>query len=335
MVLFEAGYHDLDGGDSLLQSGFWARFKEAHGWKGYPLSYTLNGERKTLLVLSRRIAGLFSIGYVPHGPELPADDDFKWNLAAMAREIQGYLPLGALFVRFDLPEAGSPLSRPFKKASDDIQPPDTVILDLVQDEETLLSGMHKKTRYNIKLAEKKGVTVRRGTPEEIDAWYEIYRITADRDKIAPHSREYYKRIFSLSKEYGPGSPEWILYLAEHEGELLAGNIVCRCGKTATYVYGATSNSKRDLMPAYLLQWTAIQEAKAADCTRYDFHGIPPADDPRHPMHGLYRFKTGFGGIILHRMGSWDFPYTRLVYPLYRLVERLRFFWYRVVKKRLG
>lgn len=345
-VLYEAGYHDLDHTDTLLQSGFWARFKESHGWTSHPLTYTLNGERKTLLALSRRIAGVIGIGYVPFGPDLLTSGDsssdaltdppdYPLHLRAIARELQGYLPLGALFVRFDLPDEGERLGRPFVKAADNIQPADTVVLDLTLEEEALLSAMHKKTRYNIRLAEKKGVTVRRGTAGDLDAWYDIYRITAERDRIAPHSREYYKSLFALAADYGAGAPQLILYLAEHEGELLAGNIVSRCGTAATYLYGATSNSKRDLMPAYLLQWTAIQEAKQAGCHSYDFHGIPPADNPAHPMHGLYRFKTGFGGRIVHRRGSWDYPYTRLFYPLYRLAERLRFFWYRVVKKRFG
>ncbi|MGL4987163.1 MAG: lipid II:glycine glycyltransferase FemX, partial [Treponemataceae bacterium] len=100
---------------------------------------------------------------------------------------------------------------------------------------------------------------------------------------------------------------------------------------AVYLYGASSNEKRNLMPAYLLQWVAIKDAKESGCIQYDFYGIPPTDDINHPMHGLYRFKTGFGGRIVHRVGSFDIPFSIFYLP-FRLAESLRSFWFKKIKK---
>jgi len=124
-----------------------------------------------------------------------------------------------------------------------------------------------------------------------------------------------------------------LITATHEGDLLAGIIVAFYGGRATYLYGASSNEKRNLMPAYALQWEAIKQAKDLGCREYDFFGIPPTHDKSHPMHGLFQFKTGFGGEIHHYYGAWDFPYGKLFYGFYRLVERLRLWYYKGFRKR--
>ena len=87
------------------------------------------------------------------------------------------------------------------------------------------------------------------------------------------------------------------------------------------------------MPTYALQWEAMLKAKEKGCSSYDMFGIPPANDPQHPMYGLYRFKTGFGGVIHHRLGAWDYKYSSLVYPIYCVVEVLRKFYYKTIRKR--
>ena len=124
-----------------------------------------------------------------------------------------------------------------------------------------------------------------------------------------------------------------LYLARHDGELLAGIIVARYRRSAYYLYGASSNAKRNLMPAYALQWRAISECKKEGAESYDFFGVPPAEDSDHPMHGLYRFKVGFGGTIVHRPGAYDLPLRRAWYSLFRRAERARAYYYRVIRKR--
>lgn len=294
------------------------------------------------------------MAYVPHGPlglekllaHTPADERQRTAsriLADLADRLRPHLPRGTVFFRWDLllgttwtlesPEPETfpqPLLPPLKKAVD-VQPPNTVILDLRGSEEEILEGMHKKTRYNIRLAEKKGVVIREAEPEELPRWYELYRITSERDKISIHPESYYRGLFSTSADF-PQYPVK-LWLAEHEGQLLAGIITVKAGDRVTYLYGASSNEGRNLMPAYLLQWKAIQWAKDQGATSYDFFGIPPTGEEGHPMHGLYRFKTGFGGVIHHRLGAWDRVYRLLPYLALSLSEKMRTWYYKVWKKR--
>jgi lipid II:glycine glycyltransferase (peptidoglycan interpeptide bridge formation enzyme) len=218
----------------------------------------------------------------------------------------------------------------------DIQPPDTAVLDLGYEEESLLAAMKTKTRYNIGLAAKKGVRVEEGTAADLPAWYRMYQETAQRDRITLHAFDYYRRQFELAYAGGPDgpgqAPELKLLLARHEGDLLAGIIVAVHGSAATYLYGASSDAKRNLMPAYALQWEAIRLVRRRGCRTYDLFGIPPSPDPAHPMHGLYRFKTGFGGRIVNRPGCWDYPYSRPGYTAYALAERARSWYYRRFRK---
>ena len=355
IALEELGEHS-----NLLQSSFWGSLKGEFGWK--PLAFRLDGRlsasgERGLLVLVRELGFGQSLAYVPHGPMSGSvDSTAGWELTAeLAGALMPYLPKSCMFIRFDPPwgvnrpaldkEAGgypedelSPgrggAAAAFRKAQMDIQPPSTVILGLNQSEEELLKGMKSKTRYNIRLAAKKGVEVRTAGIEALPEWYELYRITGERDKIALHSYDYYERIFTLAAEQPNGTaPELRLLLAVIDGVIEAGIVTCRKGKRATYLYGASSNNKRNYMPAYALQWKAIKQAAADGCTEYDFFGIPPVDNPEHPMYGLYRFKTGFGGDILHRPGCWDYPYKKNLYSLYRAAERARYFYYKKLKKR--
>jgi lipid II:glycine glycyltransferase (peptidoglycan interpeptide bridge formation enzyme) len=103
-------------------------------------------------------------------------------------------------------------------------------------------------------------------------------------------------------------------------------------KEAVYLYGASGNEKRNLMPSYLLQWNAIRDAKNSGCGFYDFYGCPPSDDKNHPMHGLFLFKTGFGGKLVHRPGSFDVILKRRTYFLYRCAEKIRSVYFKKIKK---
>jgi len=330
---------DLDGSNPLLQSAFWARFKERFGWE--PAAFKLPDEA-TLLALLRRLPGGFLICYVPHGPALTAEVPDVDRLAALARGIAGaYAARGAAapdFVRFDLPFEGAAaeaatrrLPGSFVPAVADVQPPDTVIIDLTLPEEEILAGMKSKTRYNVRLSAKRGVEVVRAGAASIDEWYDMYRITAERDGIVIHSREYYASLFELSRD--DPAVEIELLVASVDGLAVAGNIVVAAGGTGTYLFGASTNEHRNLMPTYGLQWEGMRLCKAWGCTRYDFGGIPPTDDPEHPMHGLYRMKTGFGGEIVHRPGAWDFPVHPLRYRIFRAAERAREYYYKRFRKR--
>ena len=280
-------------------------------------------------MLSRRLTAFFSLAYVPWGPELPSGFDGGSRaraLGALAARLKAMLPASTLFIRFDPPwareegEPAVPLPRPFCRASADIQAPDTVLVDLSADEEAILARMKPKTRYNVRLAEKK-VRVVQPDSAGLEAFYALFRETASRDGIAVYGIGYYRALFEECAASADAQLQ--LYLACHEDDPIAAIITLRCGGTATYLYGASSNRKRNLMAPALLQWRAMLDAKAAGCTSYDLFGIPPDDNPLHPMAGLYRFKTGFGGRIVHRSGSFDYPYNAPGYALFHTAEKLR------------
>jgi lipid II:glycine glycyltransferase (peptidoglycan interpeptide bridge formation enzyme) len=109
-------------------------------------------------------------------------------------------------------------------------------------------------------------------------------------------------------------------MADHEGEFLAAMFLVISNKRATYLYGASSDRKRNLMATYAIQWEAIRMAGGAGCEEYDMFGVAPNGYRSHPMHGLYRFKSGFGGKMFHRMGCWDYPLNKSEYDLFLAQE---------------
>jgi len=308
--------------DSFLQSAMWGRFKARFGWeaRAFVIEWAEGGARP-LLTLSRRIAPGIAMTYIPWGPELPADGVSPNATEELARALRPLLPHIA-FIRFDppwfAPDEGAPPEppAPFKRAAADIQPPDTVLVDLTPPPEDILAAMKPKWRYNIGLAEKRGVAVTQRGEQGIDLFYRLLAETAERDGIAVHHIEYYRTLFEECRDLR-------LYTAEHEGDVLAAIVVLFRGKQATYLYGASANVKRNLMAPYALQWKAMQDAREYGCAVYDLFGIPPNEDPHHPMAGLYRFKTGFGGAIIHRPGSWDYPCQPALYALFSGAEHLR------------
>lgn len=394
---------DCDRAQTFLQSGFWASFKSAFGWKALPFIFSRQGHPdETLLVMERTLRAGLKFAYVPHGPALDSassPEERTELLSALSLALKPLLPAGTVFLRFDPPwyaaesakseeaeraaiAAGSApkgalkpevkaeidaalepvfnadLDRPgygspLRRAAADVQPPDTVLLDIGRSEADILAGMKPKWRYNIRLAEKKGVIVSEAralggaetaSPEGTADWrpalhefYRLYRETSARDHIALHPESYYEKLFETAAAYkaggGPARPDMRIWTASNEGDILASIITIFWGKQAVYLYGASCNLKRNLMPAYALQWAAIRAAKAAGCVIYDFYGIPPTSDPKHPMAGLYLFKTGFGGQNIHRGGSWDYPLNSMMYGAFRAAERARAWYYKDFKKR--
>jgi lipid II:glycine glycyltransferase (peptidoglycan interpeptide bridge formation enzyme) len=254
-------------------------------------------------------------------------------LAFLCLALKPFLPRTCAFIRIDPPwhstgaDAAAPLlEKPFRRAAADVQPPDTVIIDLSKTVEDLLAGMKSKWRYNVRLAEKKGVTIRSAGAEGLPVFYRLFEETCRRDGIAMHSLDYYQTLFRLAAD--DPTVDARLYIAtggaasEAAGDLAAIITLFRGGE-ATYLYGASASEGRNLMPTYLLQWQAICDAKAAGCRSYDLFGIPPTAEEGHPMHGLYQFKTGFGGAIIHRPGSWDYDLRPLPARLFRAAEKAR------------
>jgi lipid II:glycine glycyltransferase (peptidoglycan interpeptide bridge formation enzyme) len=338
---------ETSGAPNFLQSGFWAAFKSTFGWESRCFLVRCSGDdghriEIPLSVLLRVLPGGYTLAYIPHGPD-PGDSlpgDPCDCLEYLSRALKPYLPKSCLFIRYDVPWGSwgeenfpKPLCRPLRRAPMDIQPPDTVVLSLEGDENSLLAAMKPKTRYNIRLAEKKGVQVREGSAVDLGRWYDLYRETAGRDGISLHGFAYYLRLFELAGAYPGRRPELRLLLAEAEDRLLAGIIIAVFGTQAFYLYGASSNEMRNYMASYLLQWRAMLLAKSLGARVYDLFGIPPRDDPGHAMYGLFRFKTGFGGRFLHRPGSYDFPLKFVPYLGYRAAEGLRKWYHKVWVKR--
>jgi lipid II:glycine glycyltransferase (peptidoglycan interpeptide bridge formation enzyme) len=323
--------------DTFLQSKMWGEFKSRFGWKprAFLIEWKDNGTIP-MLSISRNLAPGFSFVYVPWGPQLPSGfppENRPKALSELAVKIKPFLQK-PVFIRFDPPwysedgsyfsenDEASFLSAGLKKAAASIQPPDTVIVNLTAPAEKILEEMKPKWRYNILYAGKKNVIVKSEGVQGLETFYSLLKETSARDGILIHSFDYYKTLFEICGKYG-NELTLRLYTASHEGEVIASIIVLFRGRYATYLYGASSDKKRNMMPTYALQWKAMQDAKEAGCLFYDLFGIPPDDDPNHPMAGLYRFKTGFGGQIIHRPGCWDYPYKTFIYNLFNCAESFR------------
>ncbi len=288
--------------------------------------------------------------------------EFAHFLSELAAALKPELPSNTIAIRFD-PDVSfnSPEDRDLfnyglktvsyadrlklRKNSVDIQPPDSTLVDLTGTEEEILEKMHSKWRYNIRLSERKGVVIHRylgndiNLSEKIDKFYELTKITNSRDGNASHAKAYYADLIKSSADEisnGHDVPIISLYIAEHEGEEIASIMTLFSHDEAIYLYGASSNNKRNLMPNHLLQWTAMKDAKAYGSKYYDMYGMPPeGKDENHPMHGLYMFKANFGGKNIHRTGSWDIPLKAIYHP-YSTAEKLRAFWHKkVIKKFKG
>ncbi len=338
------------GSPMLLQSPWWQRVKAAGGWSVVS---------SVPSVLRRRV-GPFLLAYGPHAFGAPAfgvdgTADNPDTLPSLVDAVDILRSVGrrsgATLVRWDVPWERDSFSEETARSLGllpspmRIQPPDTVIVPLTPDTDGLLGQMKQKTRYNIRLAGRKGVEVTAISGEdlttdsasELERWYALYRETAARDGITIHPCSYYARVFSVAMEIiaaGIEAPSLWLYIARHDGDLLGGIITASWRGTTTYLYGASSNVKRNLMGAYALQCEAMKRAAAAGDHSYDLFGIPPTDDPDHPMHGLYRFKTGFGGRIVHRAGAWDIPLHRIGAGAYRWAEKWRKWYYFSFRKRM-
>lgn len=277
------------------------------------------------------------IAYIPYGPEIePSEDNQGEFLEELSEEMRSFLPKGCVAMRYDLnweshwckeddfDAEGNWVGLPRKefqeiklnigtarhnlrKSNTNILPANTVLVDLSGDEESILGRMKPKTRYNIRLALRRGVEVRSVGIEGLDTWYGLYTETALRNGLHINGIEYFRNMFASRMDSGEDGVRVKLLIAYWENTPLAAMFLVLSSHRATYLYGASSSSMRNLMPTYALQWKAIQEAKANRCYEYDMFGIAPNPNPSHPMYGLYKFKHGFGGEIFHQLGCWDYP----------------------------
>jgi peptidoglycan pentaglycine glycine transferase (the first glycine) len=188
------------------------------------------------------------------------------------------------------------------------------VLDIRPEEKDILAGMKEKWRYNVRLAARKGVTIRHGQGQaDLDTFYRLYETTSERDQFFIHNKAHYQDVMRL---YSEGDRAALL-LAEHEGKAISGIIVLRFGRWSWYMYGASSNEQRNLMPNHLLQWNGMQWAKEHGCWYYNFRGIPAILEEGQELWGVYVFKRGFGGYPMRSLETHDLVYQPLVYNAYR------------------
>lgn len=190
-----------------------------------------------------------------------------------------------------------------------------MIVDLRPPEEALLAGMKQKTRYNVRLAERRGVQVRRGQLDDLDLLYRMFAETSMRDGFVIRSRQYYQEAWGRFIQLGAAQP----LIAEVDGEPVAAVIPYRFGSRAWYLYGMSRELHRDKMPNYLLQWEAMRWAKEIGCTSYDLWGAPATFDSSDPLYGVYRFKRGFPTTVVRTIGAWDYPAGGWRYAAYHFL----------------
>jgi len=307
----------------VLQSYEWGEFKSRHGWTPFRLLFVAGGEAvgAASALLRRLPQGPWGVMYVPKGPALEYDDKellttVLGRLEDLAREQR------AIFIKID-PDVVADrtdirqalLGRGWKASREQIQFRNTLLIDLRREEQELLMAMKSKTRYNIRLAQRRGVEVQSGSVEDLPLFYEMYTMTSERDEFIIRPFSYYADAWGTF--VGGGLAQ--LFLARYQGEALAGLMLFHFGDRVWYMYGASTERHRNLMPNQLLQWEAMRWAKAHGYAYYDMWGAPAVLDEKDPMWGVYRFKAGFGGEFTSHLGAYDFPTSKFLFWLYTMV----------------
>ena len=179
--------------------------------------------------------------------------------------------------------------------------------------------MKPKTRYNIRLSFRKGIQVKEYGIDKLTDWYALYKETAIRNNLTLHSIHYFRSILA-NQECLDEDVRSSLLMADYNGEYLAAMFLLLSKNRGTYLYGASSSISRQFMASYAIQWEAIKRARQFGCKEYDMFGSAPNANNSHPLYGLYRFKSGFGGNLYHRMGCWDYPIDMNEYAIFKAQE---------------
>ena len=310
----------------ILQTSLWGTLKTRFGWEVDRVEVVEGGVLVAgAQVLYRFIpTKLLSVAYVPMGPIVDWNDSrvVSVMMSALSRNARRRR---ALYLkvepdRLDDSDLVMSLTEHGFRSAETIQPRRTIVLRLDCEEDEILARMKPKTRYNIRLAQRKGVAIRDGTLSDVTAFVQMLQDTGRRDGFSIHSADYYRAAYDL---FVPHSAR--LLLAVYQGAVLAGMMVFVLGRRAWYMYGASSDHYRNLMPNYLLQWEAIKWARERGCLTYDLWGIPDQEEEvlerefpsrSDGLWGVYRFKRGFGGQVVRSLGGYDAVYLRGLYRLY-------------------
>ncbi|NLE75164.1 MAG: peptidoglycan bridge formation glycyltransferase FemA/FemB family protein [Chloroflexi bacterium] len=311
-------------GGHVLQTSRWAALKARFGWRPCLVQLVQGGAIQAgAALLFRRLPLGQTLAYVPKGPVV------CWDQADQAQELLAALRQAAqagrawsLTLEPELPQghpAVDTLTRAgFQPAPRAIQPRSTIWVDLQGSPQEALERMKPKTRYNLRLASRKGVVVRPAQEADLPAFYRLMQTTAARDGFPVHASAYYEEAYRL---FVPSGWAQVLLAYGEEG-LLGGLMVFAFGPTAWYMYGASADVGRQRMPNHLLQWEAMQWARSRGCRTYDLWGIPDevgqqpsayqatVTERGDGLWGVYRFKQGFGGQVVRTVGAWQQVYSR-------------------------
>ncbi|MDP3970461.1 MAG: peptidoglycan bridge formation glycyltransferase FemA/FemB family protein [bacterium] len=294
-------------GGSFLQSWEWGGFQESYGRS---ISRIVIDNVATTVIVHDLPLGMKYL-FSPYGPVGALTNETQQRLLEEIKKVA--TKHKAIFWRYE--RGGNKMGG---KKINEIHPQYSWILKL-QEPEKMLANMKSKWRYNIKLATKKGVTIRSSTDvNDLDRVYTMLAQTAERQGITIHAKKY----FQLMLEELNAEKMLQLYIAEFEDQIIAANIMIGFGETMTYVHGGSDYEHRKLMAPHALQWEAIKDAQIAGYKEYDFFGIAPPDQPDHKWAGITRFKQGFGGDIVSFDGTYELSLNQLWYNAYKLVKRL-------------
>lgn len=290
----------------FLQSWGWGEFKSKFGWDVTRIAAGSGDESAVAQMLVRRKAGM-SVGYIPRGPAPTTREEGIGLWRAIGREARRQRALFVIVEANEALPAGLEQTARLTAGPAHIQPARTVKVPLL-DDESLLKQMHQKTRYSVRLAQRRGVTVRRAAHDGagVDAFYTLMQDTAQRNAFGVHERRYYDEFL---RTFGDKAA---LLFAEIEGRPVAGVIAVRFGDEAIYMYGASSTKDRAHGAGFYIQYEAMRWAREQGCTVYDLWGIPAVDPSTTHVdggdriagtsgsdwRGLYEFKTRFGGQIV-------------------------------------
>lgn len=301
----------------FLQSHLWAPVKPDWTWEGL-LSRSADGSvRGAMSVLIRKMPGVpYKLMYAARGPVCDLNDrealrDLTQGAAVLAKKHRAY----ALRIDPDVPSSDTDFIESMKalgyahhpgdKDFNGIQPCYVFRLDVKsKTEEELLAAFHSKTRYNLRLSARKGVTVRRCGKELLPDFTRIMKQTGDRDGFITRPQSYFETMMDALGDKAR------LYMAFWEDEPIAGTLAVQYGNKVWYLYGASSNRHRNVMPNYQLQWEMIRWSSETGCDIYDFRGVSGDLSPDNPLYGLYLFKKGFGGDLVEFCGEFEMIYNK-------------------------
>lgn len=313
----------------ILQSYEWGEVKASTGWKPHRLLLEDGGQvRGAVSVLERRLPGIKrTIFYAPRGPVVDYTDE-----QAFRALIDGIKSLGrerrAILWKIDpdIPKETLPASAleslGFQSLSrglnfEGVQPRFVFRLSITDSLDEIFARFAPKWRYNIRLSGRKGVTIRSECTEgDLEPFYSLLKETCERDGFLVRGIDYYRVIWRELVERGLAR----LFVAEYQGRPIAATLAFVFGDKAWYVYGASGNAHRNVMPNHALQWAMICWAKSRGCTLYDFRGVSGDVNPDNPLYGLYRFKKGFNGDFVEFVGEFDYVLSPVFYQLWNWAE---------------